>query len=456
MNENQSGMDKELGPPHNASDVSPMKIFSQYADQLDALLDQVEWGNCLHAGDQEVAASLNGEANDVLRRLGNPSAIRRSGAYFTSQKLANVALSPLTRRCMLMKRAVYDPTCGAGDLLLRWADDLPISTDLRDTVDRWEPLLSGRDLFPEFLRVAKRRLVLKAIARGARLAGGRPLNVDRLFRRLREGDAQAEPQHEQILTLAMNPPFGMAPAANDCEWGSGKVSLAAVLFESCLKRAVLKTRVVAILPDVLRTGSRYKRWRDAIAERLRVVRIEPYGRFDSHANIDVFIIEGVVGRGGPAPIEWWASEPVVSSGAFGDRFEVSVGAVVPHRDPERGQWAAFATSKTIRPWKVVTRIDARRRFEGTKVAPPFVTVRRTSSPRDPERAIGSIVNVGEPVAVENHLLVLKPREGGVKQCEAALRSLKDPRTKAWVDERIRCRHLTVGVLRELPMWEGQK
>jgi len=432
-----------------------MKFFLKYADRLDALLDAVEWGQRLHHFDQEMAASLDGGAAEVLHRLGNSASIRKSGAFFTGQQLAELALAPLAHRRTLLKRPFYDPTCGAGDLLLRWAEALPVSTDLKETLELWEPLLRGCDIFPEFLGVAKRRLVLKAISRGARLSRGRPLKVDKLFQGLREGNAHKERQHNQLFTLAMNPPFGVVPAADDCEWGSGKVSLAAVLFELCLKRAVANTRVVAILPDVLRTGSRYERWRDTISGILRVERVQPYGRFDEHADIDVFILEGVAGKSQTRPIQWWTAEAAAANGKVGDWFDVSVGAVVPHRDPEKGPWAPFATSKSIPAWRTLKAIDAHRRFEGTKVQPPFVTVRRTSGPRDSERAVGSIVSAGEAVAVENHLLVLKPRENGLKRCEAVLRSLKEPRTKAWLDERIRCRHLTVGVLRELPVWEEQ-
>ena len=142
------------------------------------------------------------------------------------------------------------------------------------------------------------------------------------------------------------------------------------------------------------------------------------------------------------------------NGTVGELFVVSVGAVVPHRDPNKGRWSPFATSRTVPAWNIVREIGQHRRFEGTKVQPPFVTVRRTSSPRDPERAIGSVVLGKVPVAVENHLIVLKPKRGGQESCEFALQNLKDARTKAWLDERIRCRHLTVGALRELPIWRA--
>lgn len=429
-----------------------MKAFREYADQLDALLDEVEWGNRVHAHGSPVEHSLNGEAAEILHRVGNPNTIWRNGAYFTSQRLADIAISPVTRQRGLLRLPVYDPTCGAGDLLLRWADDLPVFPDLKKTLETWEPLLNGCELFPEFLRVAKRRLVLKAIARGACLRAARSPRVDRFFKGLREGDARTSRLIEPVLTLVMNPPFSSVKSPVDCEWSSGKVSLAAVLFESCLKRAASSTRVAAILPDVLRTGSRYAKWRNQISGRLHIQRVQPYGRFDDHADIDVFVIEGVVGASAANAVGWWDTGMSAENGTMGQLFNVSVGAVVPHRDPHKGSWSPFATSTTVPAWNVVREIGQHRRFEGTKVQPPFVTVRRTSSPRDRERAIGSIV-VGEvPVAVENHLIVLKPKRGGQESCEFALQNLKDPQTKAWLDERIRCRHLTVGVVRDLPIW----
>jgi len=42
----------------------------------------------------------------------------------------------------------------------------------------------------------------------------------------------------------------------------------------------------------------------------------------------------------------------------------------------------------------------------------------------------------------------------VKACRELLRSLKDERTTHWLDERIRCRHLTVAALDELPWWHS--
>ncbi|HEX7861125.1 MAG TPA: hypothetical protein VF773_12400 [Verrucomicrobiae bacterium] len=427
-----------------------MKPFLKYAEQLDALLDEIEWGQRPYHRAEAVKKVLMHQPAEILHGAGNESSIWRAGAYFTSPHLADLALNPLTQRGRLLRNPVFDPTCGAGDLLLRWADELPVSRNLLSTLATWESLLRGNDLFHEFLTVAKRRLVLKAISRGARLQGGRPPKVDKLFPGIKRGDARDAHDQDTVLTLVMNPPFGKVSAPRECNWTSGKVSLAALLLESCIKQAQPKTQVVAILPDVLRTGTRYERWRKLISENLKIVRVQPYGRFDKYADIDVFIIEGTVGHG--KQIKWWQASSKAQYGVIGDFFEVSVGAVVPHRDPNRGAWHPFATAKSVTPWSTIPELKLHRRFEGAVVAPPFVTVRRTSSPRDNARAVGSIVTGQDKVAVENHLLVLKPKSGRIDECESLLTNLRDARTKKWLDHRIRCRHLTVGVLRELPMW----
>ena len=94
----------------------------------------------------------------------------------------------------------------------------------------------------------------------------------------------------------------------------------------------------------------------------------------------------------------------------------------------------------------------KKRFSGTLFSPPFVAVRRTSRPVDSGRAIGTLVIGDCRVAVENHLLVVRPKDPSVEACEEVLRLLKEDRTDRWLNNRIRCRHLTVSALRELPWW----
>src|SRR5207249_2220674 len=167
-----------------------MKTFLKYTEKLDGLLDEIEWGQRAHDYRERIQACLTGQAAEVLHQTGNGNSIWKAGAYFTSPVLADLAIEPITQTASVLRRPVCDPTCGAGDLLLRWADDLPVTRDLKTTLARWELLLRGGDLYPEFVRVAKRRLVLKAIARGARLRVGRTPNVDRLFKGLQQADAR--------------------------------------------------------------------------------------------------------------------------------------------------------------------------------------------------------------------------------------------------------------------------
>ena len=72
-----------------------------------------------------------------------------------------------------------------------------------------------------------------------------------------------------------------------------------------------------------------------------------------------------------------------------------------------------------------------------------------SRPGDPERALATIVALDEPVVLDNHLLTLTPRHGGLGACQRLLAQLKQPTTTEDLNKRIRCRHLTVSALSDL-------
>ena len=93
-----------------------------------------------------------------------------------------------------------------------------------------------------------------------------------------------------------------------------------------------------------------------------------------------------------------------------------------------------------------------KRFQGTVFQPPFIVLRRTSRPDDIERAVGTIVLGDEPAVVENHLLVIRPHDCTQETCSRILTMLKDERTSQWLNGRIRCRHLTVSAINEIPWW----
>jgi hypothetical protein len=83
-------------------------------------------------------------------------------------------------------------------------------------------------------------------------------------------------------------------------------------------------------------------------------------------------------------------------------------------------------------------------------------IRRTSRPGDNFRAIGSIINLKEKVAVENHFIVLQPKDSTLNTCKRAMKVISSKKTTRWLNKRIRCRHLTVSSLKELPWWSDIK
>ena len=162
--------------------------------------------------------------------------------------------------------------------------------------------------------------------------------------------------------------------------------------------------------------------------------------------------------------DWW--QPDVesiqqsqhASQKVSDFFHLNVGRVVPHRDleaPELPSYPYFDVQHTP-SWQTITvgEDKEKRHFRGTTFKPPFVLIRRNSRAKDAIRAVGTIVVLkrGAPVsvAVENHLMVARPISGKVEDCEALLELLRLPQTNQWLDKRIRCRHLTVGAVNDIP------
>jgi hypothetical protein len=233
------------------------------------------------------------------------------------------------------------------------------------------------------------------------------------------------------------------------------VSAAALFVAKTLTQVVDGTRIVAILPEALRTGSRYSHWRRHIESLATVRRVEALGRFDRLTDIHVFILSLDRRAGGPPTIDAtprWRDEDDGSPETVGDFFEVWTGPVVQNRDPHRGPWHRFAHVRSVPPWE---RINAgqhlgSRRYAGRVFDPPFVVLRRTSRPEDQCRTVASIVTGSSPVAVENHLLVLVPQDRTEKRCHQALSVLRAPGTTDWMNKRIRCRHLTVGAVSSIP------
>jgi len=439
-----------------AAEEAAMEAFEPYVRFLESLALRV--GTLASPNTEEellITAALDGQPGERLRQLVALPARRSAGAFFTGQAMAERALAPYLST-LSDRSVVYDPACGVADLLMACARRLPLEHDLATTIASWGRQLRGLDIHPEFIRAAKARLVLLAITRGVP-TGGRPLPpLDWIFPDLKAANAFEEPTTVSASHIVLNPPYCRVPAPADYAWGTGKVSQAALFVDRCLSGATAGTRIVAILPDVLRTGSLYSRWRAAVEARARIESVEVVGAFDAWADVDVFILRMIAGTSAPArSIVWWKAADCVTDECVGDRFDVHVGPVVPHRHKHLGPWYPYVYARLLSPWETFDADEEkRRRFRGRTFVPPFVAVRRTSAPNDKSRARAAIVVGQNPVAVENHLLVLKPRDGSLKTCRKLLAILQDDRTNCWLDERIRCRHLTVGVLRDLPWWDS--
>jgi len=444
----------------NQSAAAP---FARYNGQLSELVSSILTGSTIDP--VLLAPSLDGECGQKLRQLVPIDYRRRVGAFFTSGSHREAVASALAD---LPHGPYLDPTCGGGDLLLAATKYLPVGLDLAATVQLWSTRLFGWDLHPEFTRAARLRLLLAAAARHP----GTAFNArDELNRSPLPGisvaDASLRLRRRQLkdTVILLNPPFGSSPAPVDCRWAEGMTSRAAQFGEAVLNAAGPGCHLVAILPDVLRTGSRYAHWRRMVAQRSYISMIKPLGLFDEHTDIDVFLLvlrprDMARTSEDPPPVvssaAWWGVSEI-SGPKVGDLFSVMVGTVVDNRDPHEGDERPFLIARDL-PRRGVVGVPGRtRRFAGRLFTPPFVVLRRTSRPttNGEVRAPGVLVRGRGSVAIDNHLLVAVPIDGRVDTCRRLLTVLEHEGTTKSLDERIRCRHLTVGAVRELPFSGSQ-
>jgi hypothetical protein len=204
-----------------------MTIYSKYLLALERLLvagpSSGDWQS-------RCAAALDGEPSRELQRAISLKKRRQAGVFFTGAVLA--------RKAVLMRRprasgdhAYFDPACGVGDLLLAAARCLPIRPSLRETVELWGSKLLGCDIYPEFVRATKVRLLLLAQQRGAK-KGSSEIDLEATFPLIGVGDGLVEYRKYQVADwVLLNPPYVSVPAPVECKWGNGKVSSAALFLE---------------------------------------------------------------------------------------------------------------------------------------------------------------------------------------------------------------------------------
>jgi hypothetical protein len=431
----------------------PPKAFEPYIHQLADLFDATSRVGAI--GKQtELTLALDGQPGRELRKLYSTSALRETGTYFTGSNLANRLIMSLAN--MLPNALqVVDPACGAGDLLVACARHLPIKLGLTETLLEWGTRLAGFDINSAFVEATRYRLALLAMERTQSVAEVRTgIPLAEIFAHIQARSAMAEWQLPSLPSvIVVNPPFAYGVAEKGCTWASGRVSQAACFMDTCLRNSAKGTRILAILPDVLRTGTRYAKWRTMIAERARIHSVEIAGQFDDLTEISVFLLALEVGGKNEDSQLDWAHPAHAANRTVNDLFHVHVGSVVPFRLDGKGRWCPYVHSEGLPPWATVPTIEPRIRFKGTTFKPPFVAIRRTSKVDYQVRCIGTLVTGKEPIAVENHLLIALPRDKKVGTCKKLLEILRLESTSNWMNERIRCRHLTVGSVGDLPWSE---
>jgi hypothetical protein len=423
--------------------------FSSYGTFVAKLRDLAGESQRADNWNERAVAALNGQASIELRRVSSLKARRRFGAFFTGSELA----ARLISRCGKFNEhsIIHDPSLGMGDLLLASARKLPLGRTLTETLRRWGHQLTGTDVHPEFVEGAKTRLVILAQQRhGIKSIG--ITSIAGLFPGIRVVDGLS--QHKlfaQATHLALNPPFVLAAAPDGCKWAGGRITAAANFVITALERAKPGAELVAILPDVLRSGSFTEQWRKRVEELAIVRRVEPYGIFDESADVDVFIlrVKRRVKKSTAKSVSW-TSVPVQASTTIADFFEVHVGRVVPHRDPKKGKWHPYIHARSVPTWETMREFKQSRRHQGKVYKPPFVAIRRTSRPGHPYRAAATVIAGKKSVAVENHLIVCEPKAKTLKMCKKLMTQLKTEAVNKFLDDRIRCRHLTVGAVAAIP------
>ncbi len=418
--------------------------YRQFIGALRYLLTALSWDT---RQTEEVVGSLDGVAGKELRRLVELPARRAFGAFFTGSKLADKLLGTLCLRSNT--HFIYDPTVGAGDLLLAAARRLPCEETLTDTLTAWGTCLAGTDLHAEFVEATKLRIALLARQRH----GGRtllPSGWPTLFPHIKLGDGLK--QHSlftRATHLLMNPPYNLIEPNARCTWTGGRISEAALFIVRALEMAPANVQLLAILPDVLRSGSFQHRWRERVSDLAVVESIECHGIFDNSADVDVFLIALRRRATTNTQSKRWPGAVLNAGTTVRDFFDVHVGRVVPHRDVEEGPLRRYIHPRNISVWKDVIRISEKRRHKFA-YQPPFIVIRRTSRPGHPYRAAATVILGETPVAVENHLIVCEPHDKSANTCRRLMEQLRCVRVNDFLNQRIRCRHLTVEAVGSIP------
>ena len=410
-----------------------VNAFSPYVNELRDLYSESRSNVNLAS----IKRATDGEAGQKLGMLVPLEIQRENGAFFTPPRLAKALMTGISDT-ITSASVILDPACGAGNLLLAAGQYI----GQRD----WAKRFVGFDIQDKFVEACRLRLALYSIYL-MDIPNVRPSS----FVRIRHVDGLTARLKKDVSHVLMNPPFVSTELDEPVTWASGKVNLAAVFLDRYIRMASAGTHVAAILPEVLRRGSRYAGWREEIESAATIRKIAPLGQFARSVDVDVFAIWLTVGGSKNRRL---TALPTRRGKTVGDFFDISVGHVVNNRDPQAGRLGAFVTPRDLPPWETVARINKRRRFKGKAIFPPVVLIRRTSRPGQPNRCGATLILGKRSVFVDNHLLIAQPKDGSIEVCRTLMNLLQTADTELWIDNYIRCRHLTVEAIRSIP-WKAK-
>ena len=397
---------------------------------------------------------LDGEPSRIFRDSFSLDYRREQGTFFSSHKLS-YTLFRMADNYITPNAKVVDPTCGIGDLLLPFAAKLAAEKKFNEIIETWNNQIYGYDINSLLVRTTKIRLYYLSKLIDNNQNTLKYISVNKIIKNIAKrdfNDFNLNLQAKDIIIF--NPPFGSMLAPEEISWGRGKIQTAAFFTINLLDKLPEGTNLFAVLPDVLRSGSRYGHWREEINKISDVLEIRMYGRFDSQTDVDVFIIH--LKKKKTKNYNSIAWTPTTNSRKVEQYFNVCVGAVVPFRLKEEGKHCNYIDTKNALPWKGLKSLTTSVKFNGKSHRAPFVVVRRTSSPNDKQRIVPSLITKSGDFAVENHLFVLSPKDGTIETCKKLIENFKNPKTNRWINKYIRCRHLTKISLLELPWWLNEQ
>lgn len=402
--------------------------------------------------DEMAAKYVNGLAADELRRLITIETRRQYGAFFTDSLLAKKVLKYLNPS-FSSNSFIYDPASGAGNLLIAVSDYIE---ELHINLN-WENHLLGTDIHNEFVEATKLRLITNYLLKHpfSSLSEYKAQN-NKHYSIIKADGLIKNEFYEKATHIVVNPPFNQVITDEKLNWSKGKVSAAALFIYKIIQNSNPGVSIAAILPDVLRSGSRYEKWRFMVAKECIIEKTKLLGQFDEYADVDVFAIsltkrqKSITRSVKSARL---ALKNIDHTKTLEDLFDICVGPVVDNRDEKEGPSHSYIVSRGLKGWSIQKEINLNRKHQGKTFNSPFVVIKRTSRMGDSHRAVATIINVPNPVFVDNHLIILHPKSGALKDCWKALAVLKDSRTDNWLNDKIRCRHLTVKVVLKIPIRE---